>query len=83
MCADLICDMHGGNILPCTLRVWMVEDYWSLEAIGIYITGLRFARDRLSTLGMISKILWKSVNFSCSNFYKESDTFEEVIDLIY
>ena len=25
-CADLICDMHGGNILPCSLEIWMVED---------------------------------------------------------
>lgn len=53
-CADLICDMHGGNILPCSLAVWMVEDYWSLEAVGRFITGLRFARYRLSTLGMTS-----------------------------
>lgn len=53
-CADLIRDMHGGTILPCSLVVWMVENYWSLEAVGRFITGLRFARDRLSTLGMTS-----------------------------
>lgn len=33
----------------------MVKVYWTLEAIGLYIPGLMFARDRLSTLGMTSR----------------------------
>lgn len=54
-CADLICDKHGGNILPYSLEVWMVEYYSSLKAVGIFITGLRFSMERLSTLGRTSR----------------------------
>lgn len=32
-----------------------MEGYWSLEVIGIFITGFRFSRGRLSTLGLTSR----------------------------